>query len=166
MKYLRYFVALTLTVIAVAPLSAQIEAGLPDETSVQTALDDHPSVAAARARVEAAKAEARALGVGSHEVTVSGSYTRRNVDLEGNFNEFDATVMRPFRLPGKKKLDREAGQYGVTAAENRAEDVKHQTATLLGSLWWQWLGAGAEAVIDAQAVNNYEATLIAIQRRV
>ena len=166
MKYLRYFVALTLTVIAVAPLSAQIEAGLPDETSVQTALDDHPSVAAARARVEAAKAEARALGVGSHEVTVSGSYTRRNVDLEGNFNEFDATVMRPFRLPGKKKLDREAGQYGVTAAENRAEDVKHQAATLLGSLWWQWLGAGAEAVIDAQAVNNYEATLIAIQRRV
>lgn len=166
MKHLQYIGALALTVSAPAPLFAQSDPGLPDQASVQTALDDHPSVAAARARVEAAKAESRALGAGSHEVTVSSSYIRRNVDLEGSFDEFDATVMRPFRLPGKRKLDREAGEYGVIAAENRAEDVKHQAATLLARLWWEWLGAGEEARIDAQAVKNYEATLTAIQRRV
>ena len=166
MKYnLPVLAAITLAVLPISAM-AQSEPGLPDEASVQTALDDHPSVVAARARVEAAKAEARALGAGPHEVTVSGSYTRRNVDIDGSFNEFDATVMRPFRLPGKKKLDREAGEFGIVAAENRAEDVKHQAATLLGSLWWEWLGAGAEARIDTQAVKNYEATLKSIHRRV
>ncbi|MEQ8743649.1 TolC family protein, partial [Parasphingorhabdus sp.] len=68
---------------------------MPDETAVQTALDEHPSVMAARARVEAARADAQALKAGPHEVTLSGSYIRRDVDNEGRFNEYEATVMRP-----------------------------------------------------------------------
>ena len=166
MKYILHIIAAA--VIAALPFSAmaQNESGLPDEASVQTALGNHPSVAAARARVEAAKAEARALGAGPHEVTLSGSYSRRDVDFAGGSNEFDATVMRPFRLPGKKKLDREAGKYGIIAAENRAEDAKHQAAILFANLWWEWLGAGEEARIDAQAVKNYAAMLKSIRRRV
>ncbi|WP_417595989.1 TolC family protein [Parasphingorhabdus sp.] len=164
---IRHSLPLALTAISVAaPVYAQPEQGLPDEAVVQGALENHPSVLAARARVEAAKAEAQALGVGSHEITVSGSYTRRDVDNEGRFNEFDATAMRPFRLPGKKRLDRQTGKFGIIAAENMAEDVKHQAATLLGSLWWEWVGAGEEARVDAQAVKNYEQTLSAIKRRV
>jgi len=153
--------------ITLAPVSgfAQSAPGLPDEASVQTALDDHPSVMAARARVEAARADARALKSGPHEVTVSGSYVRRDVDNEGRFNEFDATVMRPFRLPGKKRLDKKAGEYGLIAAENRAEDVKHQAATLLAELWWGWLGSAEETRVDAQAVENYETMLSSVKRR-
>ena len=153
--------------ITLAPVSgfAQSALGLPDEASVQTALDDHPSVMAARARVEAARADARALKSGPHEVTVTGSYVRRDVDNEGRFNEFDATVMRPFRLPGKKRLDKKAGEYGLIAAENRAEDVKHQAATLLAELWWGWLGSAEETRVDAQAVENYETMLSSVKRR-
>lgn len=165
MRNIHSLILICLTAIVPASVSAQSEAGLPDEAAVQTALDEHPSVMAARARVEVARANAQALKSGPHEVTVSGSYTRRDVDLEGRYNEFDATLMRPVRLPGKKRLDKQAGEYELIAAENRAEDVKHQTATLLAELWWGWLGSAEEARVDAQAVKNYEAMLASVKRR-
>jgi len=165
MRNALYILPFWLLMMAPASVAAQNDSGLPDEAAVQTALDEHPSVMAARARVEAAGADARALKAGPHEVTISGSYSRRDVDNEGRFNEYDATVMRPFRLPGKKRLDRQAGEYGLVAAENRAEDVKHQAATQLAELWWGWLGNAEEARVDAQAVKNYEAMLASVKRR-
>ncbi len=155
-----------LAISIATPAYAQLAQGLPDDAAVQGALDNHPSVQAARARVEAARSEAQALGIGPHEITVSGSYSRRDIDREGSYDEFDATVMRPFRLPGKKRIDRQTGRYGIVAAENRAEDAKHQAATLLAALWWDWLGAGEQTRVDAQAVENYERTLKATKRRV
>ncbi|MGB5724211.1 MAG: transporter, partial [Parasphingorhabdus sp.] len=50
-----------LVIMVPIPAAAQDNAGMPDEAAVQTALDEHPSVMAARARVEAARADARAL---------------------------------------------------------------------------------------------------------
>ncbi len=147
-----------------APLSA--EPGLPDGMAVQAALDDHPSVTAARMRVNAAKADARARARGPHEIVFSGSYTRRSIDLDGDFNEYDAQLTRAFRLPGKARLDKEIGEYGVEAAENMAEDAKHQAALLLMGHWFDWLGAAEEARVDAQAVANYETALAAVKRRV
>lgn len=147
-----------------APLAA--EPGLPDEASVIGALSDHPAVEAARQRVSAAEAGADARAVGPHEVTLSGSYNRRRIDLEGEFNEFDAEVSRAFRLPGKARLDRAIGTHEVDAAENLAEDVRHQTALLLAEYWWDWMGAAAQAGIDAQAVANYQSALAAVERRV
>ncbi|MDD3800055.1 MAG: TolC family protein, partial [Novosphingobium sp.] len=142
------------------------EPGLPDAAAVNTALDGHPGVLAARARADAARAEARARAKGPHEVTFSGIYTRRDIDQEGVFDEYDAQLTRPIRLPGKARLDREIGQFGVEAAENMAEDAKHQAALLLAGYWWDWLGAQAEATVDAQAVANYEKALAAVKRRV
>lgn len=142
------------------------EPGLPDAASVQVALDDHPSVRAARARVGSAQADERALGKGPHEVTFTGSYVRRTVDREGEYDEYDAQLSRAFRLPGKAALDREIGTYGVEEAENLAEDAKHQAALVLMGHWFDWLGAAAEAEVDAQAVANYERALAAVKRRV
>ena len=147
-----------------APLAA--EPGLPDAAAVQVALDDHPSVHAARARVGSAQADARALGKGPHEVTFTGSYVRRTIDREGEYDEYDAQLSRAFRLPGKAALDREIGTYGIEEAENLAEDAKHQAALVLMGHWFDWLGAAAEAKIDAQAVANYEQSLAAVKRRV
>ncbi len=147
-----------------APLSA--EPGLPDGAAVEAALADHPSVVAARARVDAARAEARARARGPHEFVFTGSYSRRSIDLQGEFDEYDAEVSRAFRLPGKARLDREIGTYGVDAAENTAEDAKHQAALLLMNHWFDWLGAAEEARVDAQAVANYEQALAAVKRRV
>lgn len=156
----------TFLMVLVLPAPIFAQSALPPETAVQAALDAHPSVQAAEARVGAAKADERLLRAGPHEFTFSGSYIRRSVDREGSFDEYDATMSRAIRLPGKAQLDRKAGALGVSAAENRAEDARHQAAVLLNDLWWDWLGASAEAAVDAQSVANYEAALAAVRRRV
>lgn len=163
-RHLLYIVAALVSapVLAGEELTAD---GLPDAATVATALDEHPTVVAARARTEAARAEAQALGAGPHEFTMTGSYTRRTVDREGQFNEFDVLVTRPVRLPGKASLDKEIGRYGVEAAENRAEDAKHQAALLLSQYWWDWVGAAAEAAVDRELVKNNERLVLTAQRR-
>lgn len=153
-----------LLLCSATPLYA--EPGLPPEPLVQAALDGHPLVEAAKARVAVAQAEEHALKAGSHEFAVAGSYVRRSVSLERSYDEFDATLSRAIRLPGKARLDSRAGAFGVKAAENHWEDAKHQAALLLAELWWNWLGASSESQIDAQAVTNLEAALKSVRRRV
>jgi outer membrane protein, heavy metal efflux system len=142
------------------------EPGLPDDILVAQALDEHPVVIAALARVESARAEAKALRAGTEEITLSGSYIKRSVELERTYNEFDVSVQRPFRLPGKAALDRKIGEFTVIAAENRQEDAKHQAALLLSTLWWDWLGASAEYSAAQGLVENLGRDLRAIERRV
>lgn len=149
---------------AASPALAQT--ALPPEPAVHEAIASHPLVQAAEARVDAARAEARGLRSGNHEFNFQATHMRRSVQGLGNVPEYDATLTRAIRLPGKAGLDRKAGELGVTAAQNMAEDARHQAATLLNDLWWDWLGASAEARVDAQGVVNYEATLAAIARRV
>ncbi len=151
--------------IALFTSAAIAEPGLPPEEQVQKVLDEHPMVLAAKARTEAARANAHALRSGSNEFTLTTSVVRRSVDLEGRYGEYDATLTRPVRLPGKAVLDRAAGDFGIVAAENRAEDVKHQTAVLLADLWFDWLGAGAEEVVNRQAVDNLTRSLAGVRRR-
>lgn len=160
----RWTAAAMIALALPAPLIAQ--SALPPEPAVQEALESHPAVMAADARIEAARAEERLLSAGPHEFTVSGSYVRRSVDREGSYDEYDATLSRAVRLPGKAQLDREAGALGVSAAENRAEDARHQAALLLNDLWWDWIGASAEASVDVQGVANLEAAFAAVRRRV
>lgn len=157
--------ALILPLLALsAPLAA--EPGLPDEAQVATALDAYPAVEAAQQRVSAARASARARSASPHDFTVTGSYTRRSVDLEGEFDEFDAELMRGIRLPGKARLDRQIGVHLVDAAENMAEDTRHQAALVMAQHWWDWLSAHAAAQVDQRAATNLETALAAVQRRV
>jgi hypothetical protein len=137
------------------PALAQ-RADLPPAEKVNEALDSHPSVAAALARIEAARARGDMLRKGPHEVTVSGSYIRRTVDREGGFDEFDTTISRPFRLPGKAALDRKAGALGIEVAENQMENVRHQTALILSSLWHDWLTAGTHYRNDMDTVRGWK----------
>ncbi|GAA4780649.1 hypothetical protein GCM10023219_30880 [Stakelama sediminis] len=148
------------------PATAQERPDLPPDPVVARVLDTHPMVEAAGADVDAARADARMLKKGPHEVILSGSYIRRSVDREGDFDEFDGTVSRAFRLPGKARLDREAGSLGIEEADNNREDARHQTALMLMNAWHDWLLAGALARNDMAAVANYERLLGAVERRV
>lgn len=147
------------------------EPGLPAKADVLQALDAHPSVEAANARTDAARAEANALSQGPHEFTLTTSYLSRTVNDtsgvgNGRFDEFEAQVTRPIRLPGKAGLDRQIGRQGVTYAQNMAEDTRHQAALRLAQGWWDWLGAAQDARVDQQAVANYETLLASVKRRV
>lgn len=135
--------AATLLLLIAAPALA--EPGLPPEAAVAAALDNHPSVAAARARIGEARADARMLSVGPQEVVVQGTIQRRDVRGVGVVPEYDLQFTRPIRLPGKAALDRQAGDAGIRAADNRADDARHQAALMLSRQWWAWAGAAAEA---------------------
>jgi outer membrane protein TolC len=155
--------------LAAALLSTPLDAQRPDlplPELVAAALDNHPTVLAATARVAAAEAQAGMLGAGPHEVNVTGSYARRSIDTEGTLSDFDATISRPFRLPAKARLDRKAGALGIEAARDRMADVRHETALLLSRLWYDWLIASALVRNDESAVANLERAQHAVDRRI
>lgn len=154
-----------LSLLAPGMLHAQ-RADLPPVEKVNEALDNHPTVMAAAARVEVARARGDMLYKGTHEAVIAGSYIRRSVDREGGYDEFDATLSRPFRLPGKAALDRKSGALGVEVAENQMEDARHQAALVLTGLWHDWLTAGSHYRNDLDTVRSLEAALTALRRRV
>lgn len=159
----RLMLSAALAAVLAVPLAA--EPGLPPEEAVAQALLDHPSVTAARARLEAARARAEGLRKGPYEFTVQGSHTRRSVQGGNEFPEYDAQLSRPIRLPGKARMDRAIGEYGTAVAENVAEDARHEAALLLAAHWFDWLAASEQARLDKAAVANYEAGLAAVERR-
>lgn len=130
---------------------------LPPSALVIGVLDNQPGVEAAIARIEAARAQGAALRRGSHEITAQGTLSRRTVDGEGDFAEYDTTVSRAFRLPGKARLDRRAGDLGVDVARNQMEDARHQAALMLAQYWYDWVVAGE--------LHRNAATLVANQHR-
>lgn len=162
---------LTCTIRGTAVLAAFVAAAasaapsLPPEDAVNAALDGYPGVAAAQARIGAAQAGAAMLRRGAHEVTLGGSVVRRDVRGEGRFNEFDGTLSRAFRLPGKAALDRKAGELGVEVAENRMDDMRHQAALMLAQQWFDWLEASELHRTDLATAALLEQSLQAISRR-
>lgn len=149
------------------PATVCAQAGLPPVVDVQRALESHPSVMAADARLDATRGGAQALRVGPHEVTVQGTVSRRRVDLEQrDYSEFDGTVSRAIRLPGKAVLDRKAGALGVEVAANKAEDARHQAALLMAELWYRWLGADARQRNAQETLVNLQEAARAVSRRV
>jgi outer membrane protein TolC len=158
---------LMLALLVAAPLSASLAAQpvLPDAAAVELALDNHPEVMAANARADAARAQARAMAAGSHEFIAGASLLNRRVDREGDYSEYDASLTRAVRLPGKAGLDRKAGDAGVLFAENMAEDARHQAAVSLNDHWWDWVGAASERAILDEAVAALGQTADAVKRR-
>ena len=155
---------LMLASLAPVPAWAQ-RTDLPPETEVIAILDNHPAVSAAGARVTAAMAQRDMLRRGPQEVTLSGGYISRDVNRDGRYNEVDVTIGRAFRLPGKGALDRQAGEFGVEAARNRAEDVRHQTALALSALWYDWVIAGAHYRNEQETVALLDKAASAVRRR-
>ena len=149
---------------AAMPRAAQ-RADLPPIDAVTAGILDTPGVNVANAQIAAARAQALALGISPYEPTVTASYLRRSVDREKTYNEFDVTVARPFRLPGKAALDRRSGQLGMEVAAARLEDALHQAALSLSGLWHDWLLAAALHRSDLQTASIYEAALKAVTRR-
>lgn len=157
--------ALLFTTLLLASASAMAAPSLPPEQVVVAVLDQFPAVSAAGARVDAARAGAEMLRRGTHEVTLTGSLVARDVTNERRYSEFDGTISRTFRLPGKAALDRKAGALGVEVAQNRMEDTRHQAALLLSELWFDWLSAGEIHQSDTAGAKLLEQALAAVQRR-
>lgn len=154
---------LLVALLLASPVAAQ--SSLPPEAAAQVAIDLHPAVAAASVRVQAARARAGMSRKGSNEFELATTWSRRDIDREGRFNEFDAVLSRPFRLPGKATLDRSAGALDLSAAENRRADARHETALLLAELWFDWLGSANHSRNEVAIVTELETAVKAVRRR-
>lgn len=151
--------------VALTPLAAA-QAYLPPEDLVDRVLSGDPDVLAGEARIDLSRGEQRRLKSGDHEWTLSGTYLRREIDgAPVAFDEYDATLSRRFRLPGKGRLDREIGDATVRSAEQNAEDARHQAALVLMDHWMTWLAAAENVGIASDLSAAYQQELRIVERR-
>lgn len=153
---------------AILAAGGSVHAGdsfLPYADIATAAIGSHPSVAAAEAQLSVAEAEARGRRAGDHDFLVSGSYVRRDVRGEGTYGEWDGSISRAIRLPGKASADRKIGALGIEVAENARDDARHQVALLLKDYWFEWLDASTRAEIDQLAVEAHRRELEMAERR-
>ena len=138
------------------PLRAGAAAPLPPPDAALAAIDERPAVREALAMRSAARAQAESLRVGPHEFTLGGAYGQRDVDGDGDYNEWEATITRGLRWPGKASLDRDLGGVLTEAAENSLADARHAEARTLLSGWFGWLKAEARASSDRELAQALE----------
>jgi len=151
---------------AAATWDAAFAAALPPEPAARAAVDAHPDVDTARARLDLARAQGRELAAGPHEFTVGGYASNRQVRNDMGYQEFGLDVSRAIRLPGKAALDRAAGTAGVKAAEDMVDDARHQTGLALSDAWYAWIEASSVLDLDRQTEESLRRDVAALQRRV
>lgn len=154
---------------------SSLDAALPPEAVARSALESHPNVVAARARLDFAKAQADRLRAGEYETIVEGaSGVRRVADYYATPGRAPgATVVegyvglqRGVRLPAKAALDERNGDLGIQVAADEVDDARHQTGLALADAWFNWVQASAAAKLDRSAVDGATKALAAMHRRV
>lgn len=139
--------------------------GLLPTQMARPLLEQDPSVAAARAGLEAARQEAGLLDRSPYEWTARLSSQRRTLQEGPAYQEWNAGIERPLRLPGKASADRNIGQATIEEAQARYGEALHEAAQALLSLWLDWLAAerGRE-LADANRQSAQE-NLSAVEKR-
>lgn len=138
---------------------------LPVEGAVLAAIDERPSVQAALASQQAAVARADGLRAGSHEFLLGGTWQERRVDGEGGYDEWEASISRGVRWPGKARIDRSLAGIENEFALNALADARHEEARTLLEAWFGWLRSAAAAQHDEALVETLVRTAAALQHQ-
>lgn len=122
------------------PLQAAEFPGLPATEKVLASLENQPRVREAQAMLEAARARSLGIRVGSHEWTVSAGLQNRRVNAapDERFTEWEGSLEKSFRLPGKVALDGRLGEVTVQKAELAVGDALHESARELLKTWFEY----------------------------
>lgn len=145
--------------------NAAAQSFLPPRELVDAALDQHPLVLKGVADLDVARARNDMLHAGPYELTATAEYARRSVDRGGDFDEWQASLSRTVRLPGKTRLDREAGALGIVRSQNAAADARHQAALQLKRYWLTWLNAAERGAVASAQLDNRARDLAIAERR-
>lgn len=138
---------------------------LPPTILARQVLDADPGVAAARALLEASRADAEMFAAGPYEFSTRLIGQRRDVQSRASYGEWSVGLERSVRLPGKASLDRAIGQQVFAEAEARYGDALHQASRDLLKLWMTWLGAEAAHTLLAEQRSSAEENLRAVKKR-
>lgn len=139
---------------------------LPPAAAVASVLDASPMVRAAQAELRAAEAEHRVLRAGAHEYGLGLSGQRRSVSGGPDYAEWNLSLERGLRLPGKADLDDRIGRQGVLVATERIGDARHETARQLLTLWYAARQARAETALWTRQAELLQADMAVVQSRV
>ena len=149
--------------------AGEAQPNLPPDAIVARILGANPTVQAAASQVQVEEANRTRLEAGNYEWNIRlGSQQRRSTpstSLEERFNEWNAALERPLRLPGKGALDAELGAAGVSLAETAEGDARHENSRALLKAWFVWLRENAAASQWTAQVALLDQQAKAMQRR-
>ncbi|TCJ15823.1 TolC family protein [Parasulfuritortus cantonensis] len=148
------------------PGQAVPPADLPPLAAVDQVLTDQPMVRAAQAGLRAAEAQHRVLQAGEHEFSLGLTGQQRRVSGASNYSEWNVSLQRGLRLPGKAALDDRIGRQGVLAAGERIGDARHESGRQLLTLWYGARLAGLETRLWQRQAELLQADLAVVQTRV
>jgi len=165
---MRAVLLIALSAMAVSAPAAPLPEtpGLLPTPIVRPLLEQDPSVAAARAGLEAARQEAGILDSSPYEWNARMSSQRRTLQSGPHSQEWNVGIERTLRLPGKAAADRNIGKATVEEAEARYGDALHEAARELLTLWLDWLHA--ERAYELAGANGQAAqeNLDVVEKRV
>ena len=142
---------------------------LPPAEIVLRVLRANPSVQAAGSNLQAEEANRSRLEAGQYEWNVRlGSQQRKttpNNNPNERFNEWNAALERPLRLPGKAALDAELGAAGIALAQTAQGDALHETSRNLLKSWFVWLKEGATATQWTEQLTLLDQQTKSVKRR-
>lgn len=142
---------------------------LPPNEIVGHVLSANPTVQAAGSQVRAEEANRRRLEAGHYEWSLRLGGQQRKVTpatgLNERYNEWNAAIERPLRLPGKGALDAQIGAAGVALAEVAHGDTMHETSRSLLRGWFIWLRESATATQWGSQAALLEKQAKTVQRR-
>lgn len=162
---------LLLIALSIAAACVQAAASLPQAPGllpaaiVRPLLEQDPGVAAARAALAAARQEAGILDSSPYEWTARLSSQRRTLQNGPRYQEWNAGVERPLRLPGKAAADRNIGKAIVEEAEARYGQAMHEAARELLTLWLDWLNAEGGRELAAANRQSAQENLAVVEKR-
>lgn len=166
---MKRLICISLATLTGSVFAAEATPNLPSSAVVQRVLFANPGIQAASSQVQVEEANKVKLEAGSYEWSVRlGSQQRKSypgLGAEQRFNEWNAALERPLRLPGKASLDAELGATGVALAETARGDVRHETSRSLLSMWFAWLHETVSARQWSEHVELLSQQTRAIQRR-
>lgn len=149
--------------------AAEPTPNLPPADIVARLLTTNPSVRAAGGQVRVEEANRSRLEAGHYEwsLRIGGQQRKTNPPsgLNERYNEWNAAIERPLRLPGKAALDAELGAAGVALAETAHGDALHETSRNLLKSWFAWLKESATATQWSEQVALLEKHANSVQRR-
>lgn len=146
-------------------LPPTIEATLPDAGQAVAAIDADPVVLRAQGERQAGLARASGRRRGGQEWIAGGQWLDRNAGAQGRFNEWEASLQREWRSPGKAAADRRIADAEVSVGLDLLADARHQAAIGLLEAWFEWRAAEELRAVAAQAVADADADLEATATR-
>lgn len=157
-------IALALPGIAAAAEQQRAPGLLPSEIA-RPLLESAPSVRAARAGMDVAKAESQGLRASPYDWSVRVSGQQRRVRDDSRYGEWSAGIEHGIRLPGKAAADRQLADADISTAAAVYGEALHEAARELSALWVDWLAAERALALASTSLKSFEESVAAVEQR-